>query len=301
MKKSIGYGPEQIKNKTGTQYRASGNLLIITARQKTIPAGYTGSRGAVVGFSGGSGIRMRRYLRECLPNYGYMVTLTYPAEFPTNGTETKNHLRRFLQEVQRQFNRSRKETAPLNSAFWFLEFQQRGAPHYHIFLNHPVKQEWASRRWYEIVGSEDIRHLHAGTRCEVLARGRAGTISYASKYAAKMEQKLTPHGFENVGRFWGVYGSRTTMAADTFVSKADTGRSEVIKSIKTLVSCVKKAVDDGFAEVIIKKDGVRVVSIHNNRVMVRIRMYVSLLGVQTGVRFDYFSDAEVEEGEHLYG
>lgn len=296
MKNSVGYNAEQIKNKCGTQYRASGNLLIITARQKVIPSGYSGCRGSVVGFSGGSGIRMRRYLRECTSDYGYMVTLTYPGEYPSDGITTKNHLRRFLQELQREAKRSGKESAPLFSAFWFLEFQGRGAPHYHIFTNTPVNKAWASKRWYDIVGSEDIRHLHAGTRCEKLVRGRAGTISYASKYAAKMEQKLTPKGFENVGRFWGVYGIRFVMAADTFVSKADAGYSNVSKAVKNLIKFVNSRVEAGDAEVIIKKNGVRVLSIHCRVAMRRIRMLVSAISAETLVRYDYFSDAEVDLG-----
>ena len=297
MKNSVGQNAEQIKNKCGTQYRASGNLLIISARSKTIPAGYSGCRGSVVGFSGGSGIRMRRYLRECTSDYKYMVTLTYPGEYPSDGVTTKNHLRRFLQEIQRESKRSRKQTASPHSAFWFLEFQGRGAPHYHIFTNHPVNKAWASKRWYDIVGSEDVRHLHAGTRCEKLVRGRAGTISYASKYAAKMEQKVTPKGFENVGRFWGVYGVRNTMAADTFVSKADAEYSNVAQAVKNLTKFTKKLISDGDAEIIIKKDGVRVVSIHCCNAMRRVRYLVSAIAAQTLTRFDYFVGAEVDLGD----
>jgi hypothetical protein len=226
-----------------------------------------------------------------------MVTLTYPCEFPCDGVTTKNHLRRFLQEVQRECKRHRKETAPPHSAFWFLEFQARGAPHYHIFLNHPVNKAWASKRWYEIVGSEDIRHLHAGTRCEVLVRGRAGTISYASKYAAKMEQKLTPQGFENVGRFWGVYGWRTTMAADTFVSRADLEYSNVFDAIVSLKKFYYSMIDNGDCEQIIRKNGVRVFAIHCPVAMRRVRMLVSAIGMQTLKRYDYFEDAEVIMGD----
>lgn len=297
MDNMVSINAEQIKNNTGTQYRASGNLLVISRRTKIVPAGYAGTRGHIAGFSSGSGVRMRRYLRECQSDYSYMVTLTYPYEYPCDGITTKNHLRRFLQELQRDYRRQRKETSPPHSAFWFLEFQQRGAPHYHIFTNAPVDKNWASKRWYEIVGSEDIRHLHAGTRCEKLHRGRAGTISYASKYAAKCEQKLTPKGFENVGRFWGVYGWRITMAADTFVSKTDYGFSNVRNEVKRLLKVVKKAVEQGDAEVIVRKDGIRVISFHSNYSMSRIRMRVSMIGAMTGVRYDYFSDAELIDGD----
>lgn len=299
METSVARNAEQIKNKTGTQYRASGNLLVISTRSKTVPAGYSGSRGTVTGFSSGSGIRMRRYLRECKADYGYMVTLTYPGEYPSTGIETKNHLRRFLQELQRDAKRSKKQTSQPHSAFWFLEFQGRGAPHYHIFTTHPVNKAWASKRWYDIVGSDDIRHLHAGTRCEVLARGRAGTISYASKYAAKAEQKLVPVGFENVGRFWGVYGWRTVMAADTFVSKSDYEYSDVRFSVRKLLKLVKKCIKDGNGEVIVRKDGIRVISFHDDYAMSRIRMHVSAISARTCVRYNYFWDAEIIDGNHL--
>lgn len=37
--------------------------------------------------------------------------------------------------------------------------------------------------------------------------------SYATKYAAKIEQKQVPDSFRDVGRFWGVWGLRKTLAA----------------------------------------------------------------------------------------
>jgi hypothetical protein len=112
-----------------------------------------------------------------------------------------------------------------------------------------------------------------------------------------MEQKLTPKGFENVGRFWGVYGVRNTMAADTFVSRADAECSNVIQVVKNLTKFTKKLINDGDAELIIKKDGVRVVSIHCCNAMRRVRMLVSAIGAQTLTRFDYFVDAETDLGD----
>lgn len=298
MKNSVSVNTEQIQNKTGVQYRASGNLFIATTRTKTVPTGYSGCRGGVVGFSVGSGIRMRRYLRECRSDYSHMVTLTYPFEYPSNGTETKEHLRRFLQELQREDRRriDRKSSDPIHSAFWFLEFQERGAPHYHIFTNRAVNKDWCSKRWYEIVNSEDIRHFHAGTRCEELVRGRAGTISYASKYAAKQAQKVVPPGFENVGRFWGVYGCRITLAADTFVSRSDSGNSDVSKAIKKLQIKLESLVSQGKAELLKREEGVLIMIIHSKWDQMTMRRLVSLIGVHTASKYDMFMDAEVDYG-----
>lgn len=299
MKNSVVVNTEQIKDKSGVQYRVSGNLFIAVARTKTPPSGYDGHRGHVVRFSAGSGIRMRRYLRECRTEYGYMVTLTYPGEYPSTGTETKEHLRRFLQELQRADARrlNKKSSDQIHSAFWFLEFQGRGAPHYHIFTNRPVDKAWCSRRWYNIVNSEDLRHLHAGTRCEKLARGRAGTISYASKYAAKQEQKTVPNGFENVGRFWGVYGCRVTMAADTFVSVSDSEVSEVINMKNKIKRELNRLIDEGKAEIYKREEGVFICVVHDGWDQLRMRRLVSLLGTMVQSKYNMFMDAECEYGE----
>lgn len=242
---------------------------------------------------------MRRYLRECRSDYGYMVTLTYPYEYPTNGTETKEHLRRFLQELQREDARrlDKRPSDQPHSAFWFLEFQDRGAPHYHIFTNRPVNKQWCSRRWYDIVKSEDIRHLHAGTRCEKLVRGRAGTISYASKYAAKQSQKKVPAFFENVGRFWGVFGCRVTMAADTFVSRENMGDTRVQSAVQSMMATLKQAILQGRAEEIKRDDGVLIIVVHDTRIMQTLRRKVSLIGSMTCAWYNMFEDAEVDYGE----
>jgi len=227
-----------------------------------------------------------------------MVTLTYPYEFPTNGAESKNHLRRFLQELQREWKRDIdwQGVRQLHSSFWFLEFQERGAPHYHIFTNWPISKKWVSSRWYDIVGSEDIRHLHAGTRTERLLTGRAGTISYASKYANKLVQKVVPAGFENVGRFWGVYGERVTMSAATFVSRADAEKLNVSRVVEHMLNGVKKAVDAGIAEVVKREEGILIVVCHDEKVMQKIRMSVSRVTALTMKWYDLFVDADVEYG-----
>lgn len=302
MKDSVTVNQEQIKNKQGVIYRASGNLVILKTVSKTVPTAYTGTRGSVVRFSAGSGIRMRRYLRECRSEYGYMVTLTYPYEYPCNGTETKDHLRRFLQELQRSDARRSEKTASeaTHSAFWFLEFQNRGAPHYHIFTNRPVDKHWCSRIWYNIVNSEDIRHLHAGTRCETLARGRAGTISYASKYAAKAEQKEVPAGFEKVGRFWGVYGCRITVSADTFVSIGDRGDSDVRVHVQRIKNKLESLVLQGKAEIFKREEGVLIMVINHPVDQMTMRRLIGMMGTVTANKYNMFMDAEVEYGDQ-YG
>lgn len=290
-------GANEILDITGVTYRASGNLFIAKQTCRTVPRAYSGTRGDVVAFTAGSGIRMRRYLRECRATYKFMVTLTYPGFFTSNGAESKNHLRRFLQELQRECIRNGKlATGELHSAFWFLEFQERGAPHYHIFTNWIPKKEWISKRWYEIVGSDDERHFRAGTNCVELQRGRSGTISYASKYAAKLTQKIAPPDYENCGRFWGVYGDRITMAAATFVSRRQAKDQSVSDAVDKLINQVKTCIDLGLGEVIKRDDGVLVVVIHDTNQMTKIRRLTSSISSKTMRFYDLFEDAEVDYG-----
>lgn len=285
---------EQIENTTGLQYRVSGNLLIIRETTKTIPTGYIGCRGNIVGFSVGSGVRMRRYLRECVSEYTHMLTLTYPEGYPSDGTTVKNHLRRFLQEVRRWDDRLNRGQCK-HSAFWFLEFQQRGAPHFHIFCNRCPAKTWVSETWYRIVDSEDIRHLHAGTRTEKLRTGRAGTISYASKYAAKLEQKTVPAGYENVGRFWGVYGCRFYMAAATFISINSSTDRRVVKVQEVLEKALENSKTRGDSEEIIRESGVIVVVMHSKVLQQKVRRWVSLMDTYVYSEFEYFYGAEIDD------
>jgi hypothetical protein len=123
-----------------------------------------------------------------------MITLTYPGQFETDGKEVKRHLNLFLKRFARRYE---------HEYLWFLEFQQRGAPHYHVLSNvnrNSIDELWLSESWYEIVGSQDAKHLLAGTRVERLRKTGA---RYAVKYAYKMRQKNVPAEYQNVGRFYG--------------------------------------------------------------------------------------------------
>jgi len=292
---------EETVSGSGVLYRASGNLFIVKTVIKTRPRVFDcAARAAINSFSPGASTRMRRYLRECLPEYKVMVTLTYPGSFPTNGKATKEHLRRFLQEIRREYMR-RCDKGDVNgsshSSFWFLEFQSRGAPHYHIFTTWAPNKEWVAKRWYEIVGSEDERHLRAGTRTEFLRTGRAGTISYAAKYAAKQEQKRVPEFFDNVGRFWGVHGWRAVMSATTFVASTGEAFDRVYSSRKAMFLALQRFISDGRADVLHRDNGVLVVNMPEEYVQKRMRMHVSRMTAMTAVHDGMFSDAELDEGE----
>jgi len=281
----------------GTIYKSSGNLVIIKESIRAIPKQFIGCvRDRVIGFSAGASTRMRRYLRECLAEYSIMLTLTYPGFYPSNGKQVKEHLRRFLQEVRREYIRRHSDDGG-HSSFWFLEFQARGAPHFHIFTTWSPEKEWVSRRWYEIVNSEDVRHLHAGTRVEILSRGRAGTIKYALKYAVKQEQKAVPEEYENVGRFWGIHGRRGVVSAATFITNRERVSSEVKLTLKLMFKAINSAIFEGFAEIVVREQGVCVISFNNISAAKRVRTYISRLAMRISRMDNMFIDAELDYGE----
>lgn len=150
-------------------------------------------RSKIINYSRSSQKRLRHILRNSEDTWKTMIDLTYPADFPLNGRLTKKHLNVFLQWLRRK-----------NIKYvWVLEFQERGAPHYHIVSSAEyLNKNELSECWYNIVGSGDIKHLSAGTRVS-LVRSQGGLAGYLVNYYKKFEQKTPPVGFENVGRFWG--------------------------------------------------------------------------------------------------
>jgi len=153
-----------------------------------------GRRGKITGLSRAA---RRRLLIQARNVDGIVAeaTLTYPGEFTTDGRRVKRDVKVMLQEL---VYRGLK-------GMWFLEFQERGAPHFWLFLTGQIPKGKLSKAWYRIVGSGDIKHLKAGTRISAIRKPYA-LAAYAAKYAAKWDQKCVPEGYTEVGRFWGCFG-----------------------------------------------------------------------------------------------
>jgi len=185
--------------------------------------GMGGKRGVITEFTDQARFRLLHVIKNCELDFRSMATITYPAEFPMSGRIAKRHLNAFTVALRRRF--------PGISGIWFLEFQRRGAPHFHIMLNldladhGPIVErtrkhrngtsrtfqtvqsvhEWISQTWFRIVGSGDKKHLRAGSSWEVIEH-EEGALRYGAAHAAKPFQKEVPEGFADVGRFWGSLG-----------------------------------------------------------------------------------------------
>jgi hypothetical protein len=150
------------------------------------------ARGRIKRASFGSTHRAKIILRNTIGKMTHEIGLTYPREFSTNGKEVKEHLHKMTQ----WFRDNEIEF------FWFLEFQKRGAPHFHGIISKEVEDVVLKKEWYKIVGSNDPRHFIHGAHIEPI-RSTAGYAHYLTSYLTKEEQKLVPQEFQDVGRFWG--------------------------------------------------------------------------------------------------
>lgn len=158
-------------------------------------------RGVVKGFTRESRRRMLRFLQTLdQPRCGMplFVTLTYPGAWPGSPRQWKRDLDNWLKRLKRAM--------PEVWAVWRLEPQRRGAPHYHllVFGVPRLDKDWLSRTWFEVVGSQDERHLRAGTQVQRVKSWR-GVVWYAAKYLAKEVDELPEQWRAGVGRWWGVH------------------------------------------------------------------------------------------------
>jgi hypothetical protein len=186
-----------------------------------------GIKAPITGFSAAS--RRNLFKRMCelgdwslRPGLAVFVTLTYPGEFPSNGRQVKSHLTTFRKRWERRYGSV--------EGVWKMEFQRRGAPHFHLALTIPDKvglritadghledfssradvsevRSWVANAWFGIVASGDDRHLLAGTQVDKLADEPAAYFAgYAgSTRGSKEYQHEVPEGYADCGRFWGVW------------------------------------------------------------------------------------------------
>lgn len=148
--------------------------------------------------------------------FSSLLTLTYGLEYPTCGKLLKSHLNSFLVQSRRLFE--------YHDYLWFLEFQQRGAPHIHLLTTLPAPTEvdrydmatlWTRivlgrhDRKYSRMSNRQVRSLtedmiavHQHPKTWEGVRAKDGARRYVVKYATKTYQKIVPAEFSDVGRFW---------------------------------------------------------------------------------------------------
>src|SRR5690606_12481477 len=100
-----------------------------------------GIRGVITGYSSASARRLLLTVRN-MPNHNIFVTFTYPRAYPANGRICKEHLHRVKAYMKRQ---------GADSGCWFLEFQERGAPHFHCYIKDRIEILGLVKAWNRII------------------------------------------------------------------------------------------------------------------------------------------------------
>lgn len=148
------------------------------------------------------------------------ITLTAPSsgwrEIP--GKRWKERLNNFLTQLRKKYSKSRL------CGYWRMEFQERGAVHFHIITYNVsyIEHSWVSEKWSTICrenisDAEYIKHFQAGTEVQ-RAKNFDAIKDYFNKtlaYVAKEQEdiKVTEYDkgiFEYIqtfGKHWGRIGT----------------------------------------------------------------------------------------------
>ena len=202
-----------------------------------------GKRRPIVKWTKGSRLNMQRTIAslDLTPvmvrrDWGWkisLLTLTYPGDWEKlapGASHAQRHLKMFRQRLERA-------TGHPVLGFAKREWQFRGAVHFHLCLALPLAingadvHQWVSQNWYEVVGSNDIRHLRAGTRIDWSTGARATdpyrVALYFLHHSAPSERSSKNYQHEvpqlwaesgDVGRFWFVWGLHSVDAELTLTT-----------------------------------------------------------------------------------
>lgn len=191
--------------------------IIRESKLQTIEKKKKGNRKKVTELSKKSLTRLAFLASVNSQRFKTMLTLTYGIEYPMSGIKAKKDLNRFLVSFRRLVHQE--------YYLWFLEFQKRSAPHFHILSSAPTPTPEKRRRAAEIwlrsskVPNVSYTSLKTGNRlnqqiammefnCSTDGfwepiRSKEGAKRYITKYALKTAQKSVPPAYSDVGRFWG--------------------------------------------------------------------------------------------------
>lgn len=248
-------------------FEAQGSLVKLTMRNhpSSLRRSKSGGRGKITTFSKKSRKRLLE-LGARLDMAGaalgkpiIFMTITYAQKWPEPEQVSRNF--RALLERLRRF-------APQSSAIWRIEYQKRGAPHFHLicfglpYLDKALLAAW----WGEIIGREFWDYSQGEqnprvpfTRIEAIKSGRRAMF-YLSKYVAKMPEpaptafcedavqggNAVASGFINVpylhaGRWWGIFNESFLPFAKLLqgsLKLSDTGTKQVFFNLRRLMAAV---------------------------------------------------------------
>jgi len=184
-------------------FEAQGSLLHLKVRgAETRPVSRNHKRGIIRVFSRAARRRLLRFMARLKTRKirASFITLTFSKV--VSNERAKTVFKRFVMRLRRRFS--------LASAIWRMEFQERGAIHFHLLaFNVPFWKQSELQQTWEACTEEnqsivDIRLVH----------GAKSIMSYIAKYIAKSDEtSLEDVSYQHVdedtgeipkmGRFWG--------------------------------------------------------------------------------------------------
>lgn len=217
----------------------AGGLSVHAKTPATNPKGGGGLRGVVTKFSASSRRRMASLLMqipiENLAQSGkraksaqlFFVTLTYGQRWPNDWERYKNDLRAFRERLTYWLH----EKGIHYSCIWKLEYQKRGAPHFHllVYLTKPFRVSsllaYVASKWVNIASKDfdyppeyikTMLRVHTGKQSKTTGKcvlpvyddGSGRVRSYLLKYMSKESENIVDENTGEIlqtGRTWGIW------------------------------------------------------------------------------------------------
>lgn len=165
---------------------------VVTRRRSKLPRKRLGggTRTSVKPYSKSSIRKFVFFFRNIEPLRCWL-TLTYPVEFPHQAAVIRDHRKKICRWL----------TAHGISYVWVIEFQKRGAPHFHLVLNSQPDRDALVSYWGSLASPSKSSKAD---KCVYLAPARSWdlTVRYFTKF--KPRQRSVPALIEGeLGRWWG--------------------------------------------------------------------------------------------------
>jgi hypothetical protein len=155
-------------------------------------------RGKVRGFTRSSRMRLLEKFNaldsdHCTPHPKF-ITLTYPRSLVPSWQGAKEHLRMFVQQLDRRFG--------LHGLMWRMEQQEDGTLHFHLLYWYQpfLSWRWVCNGWDNLIGDYVLPEKSASTHISGVRHWRQAAY-YVSKYIAKATSEA--EGDTGHGRHWG--------------------------------------------------------------------------------------------------
>ncbi|MBV5330641.1 MAG: hypothetical protein JZU65_23925 [Chlorobium sp.] len=209
-----------------------------------------GDRTKIFSFSCSSQLNLLHTCRNSGHHIVSQFTCTYHEVWPENGVAIKKHMDVFRHRLTRKFGKD-------IHFIWCLEFQQRGAPHFHFFSDlevTPAVHSFLATSWVEVSkGTPQSLKFHNHPSCFIPWSMKSGAY-LAKEYIGKVEQKQVPENFQDVGRFW---GASRNMKPQSSLLYFDMQVLEVIKAVNRTLRIVTKHQEKKLCDIKRKTQAIR--------------------------------------------